>query len=59
MKLYGDSPFLLQVHVVEHLIDHQFPFCDRSGAFQQPVGQGGFTVVDMSYDAEIAYVFHA
>ena len=57
MALDGDAFFALQVHVVQDLGLH-FPLVERIGLFQQTVGQCRFAVVDMGYDAEIAYVFH-
>ena len=57
MALDGDALFALQVHVVQDLGLH-FPLVERIGLFQQTVGQCRFSVVDMSYDAKIAYVFH-
>ena len=57
MALDGDALFALQVHVVQDLGLH-FPLVERIGLFQQAVGQCRFAVVDVGYDAKIAYVFH-
>ena len=58
VALDGDSLLLLQVHVVQHLVFH-FPLAQGAGEFQQTVGQGGFPVVDMGDDAEIADISHS
>ena len=52
LELDGDAAFALQLHVVEKLRLH---VASRNGAgvLQQPVGQGGFPVVDVGDDAEI------
>ena len=56
MALDGDATLTLQIHVIEHLpLSH----LDGLGVFQQTVGQGRFTMVDMGYDAEISYVIHS
>ena len=49
----GDAALALQVHGVEHLGLH-LARGERSGEFQQAVGQRGFTVVDVRDDREIA-----
>ena len=51
--LDGDPPFPLEIHAVEELVLH-IPQFDRPGLFEDTVGQGGFTVVDMGDNAEIA-----
>ena len=57
MTFYGDALFLLQIHVVQHLVLH---ISDRQGVgqFQKPVRQGALAMVNMGYYAEIPYVFH-
>ena len=57
MALDGDSLFAFKVHVVQHLGLH-VPLAQGLGEFQQTVRQGAFTVVDMRYYAEIAYILH-
>ncbi|OQA43229.1 MAG: hypothetical protein BWY52_01948 [Chloroflexi bacterium ADurb.Bin325] len=42
-----------QIHAVQHLADH-LALGDGAGDLQQAVGQGGFSVVNMRDDAEIA-----
>ena len=49
----GDAALALEVHGIEHLRLH-FARGERSGEFQQAVGQRGFAVVDMRDDREIA-----
>ena len=53
LELDRDAPFPLQLHVVEELLLHVTDR-DRAGFLQQPVGQGGFPMVDVGNDAEIA-----
>ncbi len=48
-----DAPLALDIHRVEHLFLH-VPFRHGPGQLDQPVGQGGFPVVDMRHDREIA-----
>ena len=58
VALDGDALLALEVHVVQHLILH-FALVERIGLFEQAVGQSRFTVIDMSYDTKVAYVFHS
>ncbi len=51
--LDGDAPLPLQVHVVQELV-HHVPLRDGVGRLQDTVGQGGFPVVDVGDDGEIA-----
>ena len=48
----GDSALALEVHGIEHLRRH-FALGERAGQLEQTVGQRGFAVVDVRYDAEI------
>ena len=52
LELDGDAAFTLQLHVVEKLRLH-VASRNSAGVLQEPVGQGGFTVVNMGDDAEI------
>ena len=54
VALDGDTALFFQVHVVEHLT-----LCNLNGAraLKQAVGKGALAVVNMGYDAEIAYFF--
>ena len=57
VALNGDAALALKVHVVQNLVD-EFFVVERMCQFQKPIGQGGFAVVDMGYDAKITDVFH-
>ena len=51
--LDGDSAFPLDIHAVEQLFLH-VAILDRSGLLNEPVSKGGFAMVDMRDDGEIA-----
>ena len=53
LQLDRDAALALQLHVVEELFLH-VAGGHRARVLQQPVGQGGFAVVDVGDDAEIA-----
>ena len=55
MAFDGDASLSFKVHVVKHL-----PFGDLYGIgeFKQPVGQSWLTMVDVGYDAKVAYILH-
>ena len=53
LRLDGDAALTLQIHGVEHLVAH-LAQTHHARLFNQAVGQGGFTVVDVRNDAEIA-----
>ena len=55
LALDGDAAFALQFHLVEELRLHILG-TDGSRDFQEAVGQGGLTVVDVGDDAKIADV---
>ena len=55
MTLDGYASLSLQIHVVKHLT---FGNLDGFCPLEQPVRQCGFTVVNVCYDAEVAYMFH-
>ena len=50
-----DAPFLLQVHVVEKLVV-ECPHLDSLGVDEEPVRQGGLSVVHMGDDGEVSYM---
>ena len=52
LELDGDAAFALQLHVVEKLRLH-VASSNGAGVLQEPIGQGGFPVVDVGNDAEI------
>src|SRR5690606_22518411 len=53
LGLDGDAPFPLDVHVVEHLLDH-LAVGKAATALNQPIGQGGVPMVDVGNDRKIA-----
>ena len=55
LRLDGDAALALQVHVVEDLVGH-LPVAERAGGLDQAVGQGGFPMVDVRDDREVADV---
>ena len=56
MGLDGNAAFAFEIHPVEELL-LQIADGDRSGQFEQPVGQRGFAVIDVRDDAEVADQF--
>jgi len=57
LALDRDAPFPFQVHGVQDLVP-EFPFADQAGILNKTISQGGFTVIDVSDDAEISYLSH-
>jgi hypothetical protein len=57
MAFDGDAFFALKVHVVQHLVCH-VALGYGMGEFQQTVCQRAFAMVNMGYDAEVAYIMH-
>ena len=57
IALDRDTPLTLDIHTVEDLIA-ELSILNRAAGLDQAVGQGRFPVIDMSDDAEVAYVFH-
>ncbi len=55
MGLDGDAALAFQIHGVQHLGLH-LPRRQRAGQFEQAVGKGGFAVVNVGDDREIADV---
>ena len=51
--LDGDAALAFEVHGVEDLLAHLSP-AESGREFQHPIGQGGFAVVDVGDDAEVA-----
>src|SRR5262249_45075592 len=58
MELDGYAAFLLQLHIVQHLIKLHLPFGNCARGFEEAVGDCRLTVVDVSDDAEISNVIH-
>ena len=55
LRLDGDAALALDVHRIEHLLDH-LALGDRPGLLDQPVGERRLAVVDMGDDREVADV---
>ena len=53
VELDRDAALALEVHRVEDLCPHT-SLIERTSEFDQPIGNGGFAVVDMGNDTEIA-----
>ena len=53
LGLDGDAALALDVHRIEHLLDH-VALRDRAGRLDQPVGERRLAVVDVSDDREVA-----
>ena len=57
VALDGDALFALEAHVVQYLVLH-LAGIQRLREFEQTVGQGAFSVVDVSDYAKISYLVH-
>src|SRR2546428_7044819 len=55
VELDRDPPLSLQVHRIEHLLAHE-ALVEGARQLDQPVGQGGLPVVDVSHDTEVTDV---
>ena len=55
MRLNGNAPLPLQVHIIENLLLH-IPLLHRTGQLQQSVRQSGLAVVNVGNDGKIANV---
>ena len=55
LRLDGDAALALDVHGIEHLLDH-FARFEPAGELNQPVRERRFAVVDMGDDSEVADV---
>ena len=55
LRLDGDAALALDVHRIEHLLDH-VALGHRAGLLDQPVGERRLAVVDMGDDGEVADV---
>ncbi len=56
LRLDGDAALALDIHGIEHLLDH-FALLEPAGRLNQPVGQRRFAMIDMGDNREIADVF--
>ncbi len=57
LALDGDAALALDIHIVEDLIA-KLAVVHQACMLNQAVGQGGFAMIDVGYNAEISYVFH-
>jgi hypothetical protein len=57
LALDGNASLPFDVHVVKDLVA-KLPVSNQAGVLNQPVGQGGFPVIDMGNDAEISDLLH-
>ena len=55
LRLDCNSPFPLEVHIVQDLILH-LTAGQKTGLFNHPVRQRGLPVINMRHDAEIPYI---
>ena len=53
LRLDGDAALPLDIHGIEHLLLH-LPRGQAPAELNQPVGEGGFAVIDMGDDGEIS-----
>jgi hypothetical protein len=57
LALDRDAALTLDIHIVENLVAKLTVF-DKIRMLDQAVGKRRFSVVYMSYDAEVPYLFH-
>jgi len=55
VRFDGDAALAFEVHRVEHLFGH-LAMGERSGDFEQAVGEGALAVIDMGDDREVSDV---
>ncbi len=55
LRLDGDAALALDLHVVEHLVDH-LALGEAARLLDQAIGEGRFPMVDMRDDGKIADV---
>ena len=53
LRLDGDAALALDIHGIEHLLDH-LALGEAAGRLDQPVGERRLAVVDMGDDGEVA-----
>ena len=56
MAFYGNAPLPLYIHIVGHLIA-VIALIDYLSLFDKPIGQCRLTMVYVSYNTKIAYIF--
>ena len=57
MALNRNTTFLLQVHIVEHLVLH-LPYIDSLRDLQHTIRKGRFAMIDVCNDTKITYLIH-
>ena len=57
MAFYGNASFPFEFHIIQNL-SLQILVGNGSGKFQKAIGQSAFTVINVSYDTKISYIFH-
>jgi hypothetical protein len=57
LTLYGDPSFTLDIHIVQNLVT-ELPCINEICMLDKAVSKRGFAVIDMSYNAEVSYLFH-
>ena len=55
LRLDGDTALAFDIHGVEHLLVH-LAVAQAAAVLNEPVSEGGFTVIDMGDDGEVADV---
>jgi len=53
----GDAALTLNIHIVEELI-MELTISNLFTKLNHTISQGGFSVIDMSYDGKVSYIFH-
>jgi len=54
VELDGDAAFPLKLIGVQNLVSH-LALLEGARPLQKPIGQGGFSMVDMGDDGEVSY----
>ena len=55
LRLDGDTALLLDIHRVENLCGH-LSSCQSSADLDEPVGNGGFTMIDVGNNGKVTYI---
>ena len=56
LALDGDTPFLLDIHIIENLGLYRASCLHQTSPFDEPVGKSALAVVNMRNDAEVSLV---
>jgi hypothetical protein len=57
LALDGNASFPFDLHVIEDLIA-KLPVADQAGVLNHSIGQGGFSMIDVSNDTEVSNLPH-